>query len=192
MSSTEIGHNRRYTYEDYCKWENDERWELIAGVPYCMSPAPSRVHQKIVGEIFRQFANYLTDKKCDVYSAPFDVRLPEANEADEKIATVVQPDLVVICNSQKLDDAGCRGAPDLVIEVISPATASRDNIEKLALYEKHKVREYWIVHPTERIIWVYLLEEIKRYGRPAVYDSGAKVSVKILPDLLIDISLVFK
>ena len=191
MSSPSTGQKQLYTYKDYCKWDKDERWELIKGIPYCMSPAPNRAHQSVVGEIFRQFANFLVEKECDVYTSPFDVRLPDKDKGDKETTTVVQPDIVVVCDQKKMDDAGCKGAPDLVIEVVSASTASRDNIEKLDLYEKHKVREYWIVHPEEKLLWVYFLED-EHYGRADVYDSANKVSVKILPGLLIDLSLVFK
>ncbi|MBI4778090.1 Uma2 family endonuclease, partial [Candidatus Desantisbacteria bacterium] len=121
----------RFTYGDYLKWPDDQRWELIDGVAYDMSPAPSRKHQKVVGELFAQFHSYLKDKSCEVYVAPFDVRLPEVDEgvaplaADEEIITVVQPDIVVVCDRDKLDDRGGRGAPDIVIEILSPWTAKQ-------------------------------------------------------------------
>jgi len=109
----EHGH---FTYADYLTWPDEERWELIEGVPYSMSPTPSRMHQKVSAALFNQIFNHLKGKTCEAYSAPFDVRLPETPKvSDEQIETVVQPDIVVICNPEKLDDRGCKGAPDLVI-----------------------------------------------------------------------------
>ena len=106
-----------FTYGDYLQWDDGERWELIDGVPYNMSPAPNRRHQEISGELHRQLATYLLDMPCNVYASPFDVRLPESDEAENDISTVLQPDISVICDSHKLDDAGCIGAPDLIVEI---------------------------------------------------------------------------
>ena len=115
-----------YTYGDYLSWPDEERWELIDGIPHSMSPAPSRVHQEISMELARQIANHLIGKNCRVYAAPFDVRLPKGGEKDEQIETVVQPDLVVVCDESKLDERGCKGPPDLIIEILSPHTAAKD------------------------------------------------------------------
>ena len=131
-----------YTYGDYLRWDDGERWELIDGVAYNMTPAPNRRHQAILRELSYQFTAFLAGKPCEVYFSPFDVRLPEHNEKDEEVTTVVQPDLVVICDPDKLDDRGCRGAPDLVNEILSPSTSRKDMKTKLELYEKRGVREY--------------------------------------------------
>ena len=181
---------QKYTYGNYISWNDGERWELIEGVPYNMTPAPTRFHQHIVVRLGWFFAEHLEGKPCEVYVAPFDVRLPEHDEADEDVTTVVQPDLVVVCDPEKLDDRGCRGAPDLVVEVLSPSTAARDHIQKLALYEKHGVREYWLVHPVDRMATVYLLDEGK-YGKPGVFASGDTVEVAVLPGLAIELGRVF-
>jgi hypothetical protein len=106
-----------YTYKDYLGWGYNERWELIDGVAYNLSPAPSRTHQEVSGELFATIHNHLKGKECKVYHAPFDVRLPEANESDEDTRTVVQPDIVVVCDKAKLDDKGCKGAPDLIRQI---------------------------------------------------------------------------
>ena len=133
----------RYTYADYMAWEDGERWEIIEGVPYLMSPAPTWVHQGISGELFLQIATFLKGKPCKVYAAPFDVRLfPADDDSDD---TVVQPDIVVVCDRSKLDRSGCRGAPDMLVEILSPSTARHDQLVKLQLYKKAGVREYWIV-----------------------------------------------
>jgi len=123
----------RFTYADYCTWPEEERWELIDGKAYAMRPP----RPAFIGTA------------CWVYVAPFDVRLPDRDEADEAVAAVVQPDIAVICDPVKLDDKGCRGAPDWIIAVLSPATVAKDQIQKRALYERHGVREYWLVHPVD-------------------------------------------
>lgn len=183
--------NERYTYGDYLTWDDGQRWELIDGVAYNMTPAPNRVHQKISGELFRQFANYLLDKPCQAFAAPFDVRLPEQGELGADVTTVVQPDLVVICDSRKLDDAGCMGAPDLIVEILSPSTSRRDHKEKFVCYERAGVKEYWLVDPVARTVTVFKLGSDLRYGRPDVYGDDEKVVVGLLPDLEIELPLVF-
>jgi Uma2 family endonuclease len=175
-----------FTYGDYRHWPEDERWELIDGVPFCMSPAPSRSHQEWAGQLYRQIADYLDGKPCQVYIAPFDVRLPEWDETEnDDIRTVVQPDISVICDRAKLDEAGCRGAPDWIIEVLSPGTAAKDQIRKKALYERHGIREYWLVHPIDHLLTRYLLEE-DRYGAPLVEETVGTTPAHVLPGLEID------
>lgn len=188
----ETAENRLYTYGDYLKWDNGKRYEIIDGQVIEISAAPYRQHQKVSAELLRQFANYLLDKKCEVYAAPFDVRLPEGGEADEKILTVVQPDLVVICDRSKLDERGCRGAPDLVIEIISPSTAGRYRKDKRDLYERHGVKEYWLVDYQERVVEVYLLDDNNVYSKPAVYLEKDVVPVSILDGLQIELEFVFR
>ena len=158
---------QHYTYGDYCRWPDDERWELIDGRPFNMCSAPTRQHQKLVLEIGRQLGNQLEDGPCEVCVAPFDVRLAEGDEPDEEIVNVVQPDVAVICDQTKLDDAGCRGAPDWIVEVLSRRTAAKDQTDKLTLYERHGVREYWLVHPTDRVLTIYRFQG-SAYGRPLI------------------------
>ncbi len=181
----------RFTYKDYLTWPDEERWELIDGVAYNMSPAPSRRHQEIVGELYRQIANYLLDKPCQVYIAPFDIRLPEADEPDDEIETVVQPDIVVFCDRNKLDDRGARGTPDIVIEILSLYTAKKDFVTKRSLYERHKVLQYWIVDPATDEVVIFKLKDNK-YGEPQEYNKGKKIRVDIFEDLEIDLSTIFK
>jgi Uma2 family endonuclease len=157
-----------FNYGDYLLWPEEERWELIDGVPYNMTPAPSRRHQEILAALTASFYRFLEEQECRVYMAPFDVRLPEGKEREDKIRTVVQPDLVVVCDPGKLDDKGCIGAPDLVLEITSPSTARKDLKEKLALYERQGVREYWIVHPTDETVMVFRLNARSRYERPDI------------------------
>lgn len=171
----------RHSYADYLAWPDDARYELIDGVAYAMGPAPSRRHQEVVLELARQIAAALEGSPCRPYIAPFDVRLPRAGERDDAaIDSVVQPDISVVCDRAKLDERGCLGAPDWIVEVLSPATASRDQIAKRALYERAGVREYWLVHPVDRIVTVYLLQD-GAYGRPEVYELVGELAVAILP-----------
>lgn len=181
----------RYTYADYLNWPENERWELINGLPYNMTPAPSTEHQRISRKLVLQFANYLVGKTCEVFYSPFDVRLPLAHEKDEEIDTVVQPDLAIICDRNKLDKKGCKGAPDLIIEIISPATAKKDMQEKFLLYERNGVKEYWLVFPLDSVIDVYVLNKDNKYDRSGLYQSPDKIKVGILADLDIDLGLIF-
>ncbi len=180
-----------YTYGDYLTWPDDERWELIDGIPYNMSPAPTRSHQKISGELFKQIAVYLTGKTCEVYAAPFDVRLPKGEEEDALIDTVVQPDLVVVCDPKKLDEPGCKGAPDWVVEILSPHTAAKDMKIKRDLYERVRVKEYWLVDPGNKTVQIYQSGDEGRYGRPEVCAAGDQVKAGVFSDLIIDLAAVF-
>ena len=181
----------KYSYGDYSAWPEEERWELIEGVPFAMSPAPTREHQKLFRKIFVPIANYLENKSCEVYGAPFDVRLPEKNERDEEVVTVVQPDILVVCDEKKLDKKGCRGAPDLIIEIISPGTAYKDAQIKLNLYEKHGVKEYWMVYPEEKIIMVFSLNSENKYGKPETYSIENTLKTNILPGFELNLATVF-
>lgn len=182
-----------YTYKDYCCWSaKDGRFELIDGVEYSMTPGPSRSHSLIVTELGRQFANFFLGKSCEVHLAPFDVRFSEPDEADEDISTVVQPDISIICDPKKLDEKGCRGAPDLVVEILSPSTASKDHIKKRAIYEKHGVKEYWLVHPTDRTVMVYRPDAAGKYNIFLVLDATSKLSTPLFPGLEVDLGQVFQ
>lgn len=184
--------NQRYSYSDYLTWDDNERWELIDGVAYNMSPAPGRRHQEVSGELFRQLANHLKGKQCKVYDAPFDVRFSDQVDAsDNYIETVVQPDIVVVCNRTKLDERGCNGAPDIVIEITSPSTARHDLATKFDLYQKHAVQEYWIIHPSEQTLLIFKLQQDGCYGAPGRYAEGDKVPVPLLGELQIDLGSVF-
>lgn len=180
----------RYSYADYLTWPEAERWEIIDGVAYNMTPAPSPRHQEILGELFRQFANWLSGKECKVYMAPFDVRLAEPNMPDRLIDQVVQPDLAVICDPAKVDDRGCMGSPDLVVEVISPATAKKDLSIKLGLYERAGVKEYWVVNPHDKTVMIFKLKQ-NQYGKPVVYSTPDQISVELFDGLTILLEPVF-
>lgn len=186
--------NERYSYADYLVWNDDKRWELIYGQPTCMSPAPGRQHQQISKLLGRQIDTYLSDKSCEMYYAPFDVRLVETKEnvSDDYIDTVVQPDIVVVCDSEKLDDKGCKGSPDLIVEILSPSTARMDMTVKFDLYQHFGVKEYWIVHPKDQTILVFKLLESGLYGVPERYCAEDTIAVILLGDLQIDLKKVFQ
>lgn len=177
--------NARYTYGEYLIWPEDVRYELVDGTAYAMAPAPTRLHQTFVGELYRQAANALKGTQCQPYVAPTDVRLPRPGQADEETDTVVQPDLLVVCDPTKLDDRGVRGAPDWIVEVLSPATASHDQIIKLAAYERSGVPEVWLVHPSDRVVSVYLLSN-GMYGRANIRELEGTLAVASIPGLTID------
>jgi len=173
-----------HTYAEMRGWPEDVRYELIGGVAYAMN-SPRRIHQKVLGQIYRQVADALDGTPCEPYIAPFDVRLPKGAEGDDEIDTVVQPDLSVICDRAKLDDLGCRGAPDWIVEVTSPNTAGHDHITKRNVYEQAGVREFWLVHPGDRLVTVYrLLDGV--YGRADVNEMIGQLAVGILPEVVVD------
>ena len=181
----------RYTFADVLAWPDDERAELINGEVFMMAPAPSRGHQGISVELTRQFANYLEGKKCKAYHAPFDVRLFEKDgDTPEDVDTVVEPDLVVICDPSKLDDRGCKGAPDMVVEILSPSTQRHDRLVKLGLYQRAGVREYWIVSPEERTVQVFLYKDGSLLPHE-VYSREDVAKVNVLDGCFIELSKVF-
>jgi Uma2 family endonuclease len=144
-----------FTYRHYRTWPDEERWELIDGVAWAMSPAPIRYHQRIAGRFFTKLDVFLEGKDCRAYIAPFDVLLPRGDEPDDDVDCVVQPDVVVYCDRSKLTRAGARGAPDLALEVLSPSTSKKDQREKFGLYERTGVREYWVADPAGKWLCVY-------------------------------------
>jgi len=175
---------QHHCYGDYLAWPDGMRYELINGNAYAMSPAPDLAHQDVAGEIYLQARLALKGKSCRAFIAPVDVRLPKQNEADESIDTVVQPDVLVVCDSSKLDRRGVRGAPDWIVEVLSPSTAGHDQIRKRNLYERHGVKEYWLVHPIDRVLTVYRLID-GEYGKPELYELNGETQVGVLPDIVI-------
>ena len=177
--------NKRYTYSDYITWGEDVRCELIDGVVYDMSPAPGWVHQGISTNLVMQLAVFLEGKPCMVFHAPFDVRL----NADEGDDTVVQPDVVVICDRSIIERTGCKGAPDMVVEILSPSTAEKDLVIKHNKYLRAGVREFWIVDPKTRIIRVFLLDDGKYSSID--YFGAEKIPVSVLEGFEIDIKRVF-
>ena len=180
-----------YTYEDYCKFNDDKRREVINGVTYAMT-APMSEHQKILVNLVGKFWNYLQGKKCQVFPAPFDVRLPKKGETKSTASTVVQPDLAVICDKKKIDRRGCFGSPDLVIEILSPSTGGIDKVKKLNLYQEHGIKEYWIVDPYSQTIDKFTLDrDAGKYNRAEVFSSEDAITPAIFPDFTIKLEDVF-
>ncbi|NMA64568.1 MAG: Uma2 family endonuclease [Syntrophomonadaceae bacterium] len=182
---------KKYTYGDYLKWSDEERWELINGVPYAMGPAPLTEYQQILGELFVSLALYFREKNCRVFPAPFDVRLPQSDEKDEEISTVVQPDIVVVCDPDKLDERGCNGAPDMVVEIISSSTAKKDLNEKFNLYERSGIQQYWVVFPKYKVVDIYNLDESGRYKKTESCSVGERITSQLFPGLEIDVDVIF-
>ncbi len=168
--------DRRYTYADYRTWPDDERWELIDGVAWNMSPAPSPWHQSLLGELYLQVAPSLRGTPCLVFLAPFDVLLPETgNQPEDDVPNVVQPDLTVVCDASRITKRGCFGSPDWVVEILSPWTLKKDLDAKFALYEHHGVREYWVIDPGSRTVHVYRRERSGKYGDPLILGEDAEL-----------------
>ncbi len=180
----------RYTFADVLSWEENDRVELIDGEAYMMAQ-PSRLHQEVSFEICRQLGNFLEGKRCKAFSAPFGVRLFEKDgDSPEDVDTVVEPDITVVCDKSKLDDHGCKGAPDMALEILSPSTQRHDRLVKLNLYQRAGVREYWIVSPEERTAQVFLLQD--GILRPhEVYDRRGVAKVNVLDGCFIELSKVF-
>ena len=178
---------KTYTYKDYLSYDEGERIEIIEGGIITMSPAPSRIHQEITMDISYKIRQYIENNNgpCKVYAAPFDVVLKNEDEEEGNSKNIVQPDISVICDKNKLTDKGCFGSPDMIVEVVSPSNSRDDYIKKLNLYEKFKVREYWIVNPIKKSILVYTLSE-NGYEMPDSYTFNDKVKVNIYNDLEID------
>ena len=182
--------DKRYTFADVLVWDEKDRIEIINGEAVMMAP-PSVKHQRISGALFSQLYDYLKGKKCEVFAAPFGVRLfEEEGDYPENVDTMVEPDLSVVCNPGKLDEYGCKGAPDLVIEILSPSTRRHDRMTKFNLYQRAGVKELWIVDPDTRDVQTFILEGgryfVKGYGT-----AEDKLKVEVLEDCVIDLSTVF-
>ncbi len=185
---------KRYTYADYLTWLDDRRMELINGFIHFLS-APLRVHAQISAELNFLITTFIKKSKgkCRVFHAPFDVRLPLNNEIeDKKIYNVVQPDICVVCDLSKLDDKGCLGTPNLIVEVLSPSTLKYDWNYKFNLYETAGVPEYWIVDPKAKAVNVFLLQPDGRYDLGTVYECNQKAPVHIFKGLEIDLNELFE
>ena len=186
-----LSQKKRYTLADALTWDESERIELIDGYPVMMNP-PTRAHQKAVMELSRQLANYLAGKKCKVYPAPFGVRLFEQDgERPEDVDTMVEPDICVVCDRNKLDKYGCRGVPDLIVEVLSPTTQRHDQLVKLNLYQRAGVREYWIVDPENRTVRVMVQTGDCTLQIHEIYRREDVAKVNVLDGCFIELSKVF-
>lgn len=185
---------KQWTFADYLEWEEPNRVEIISGEAVMMA-SPSPEHQEISAELVRQLANFLEGKPCKVYPAPFDVRLFESdNDKPENVDTVVQPDISVVCvkdKKDKIDSRGCKGAPDLVIEILSPSTMRQDRLVKFNLYQQAGVREYWIVDPPSSSVQVFLPDSSGAFRIVEAYDKSGIARVNILEGCFIELSKVF-
>lgn len=188
----EIDFSAKYSYADYMRFEFEERLEIIKGYIFRMSPAPSRIHQKISGRIYVPIYNALNGHQCEVYSAPFDVRLAKKTQDDKEVFTVVQPDLVVVCDQSKLDKRGCIGAPDIVVEILSPGNNKKELINKYEVYEEAGVKEYWIVSPTHKTFFRYIIDENGKFQPTKMLTEGEEVTTKIIPGFKLVLDEVFK
>ncbi len=189
----ELDFSRQYTYADYLTWKFDERVELIRGWISRMSPAPLRYHQNISFNLSVQIGNYLSNKSCRAYAVPFDVRLLNKRKKminAKFITSVVQPDISVICDLDKLDDKGCIGSPDWIIEILSPGNTKKEMKEKFSLYEENGVKEYWIVYPAYFQVSVFDLKDEKFVWRDS-YVQEDMIPVGIFDGFSIDSDNMF-
>jgi len=184
--------DQHFTYDDYLKWPDEERWEIIEGQAYAMTPAPTLRHQQVLGRLHLLFSQLFKGKPCQVLLSPLDVRLPDLNEKNEIVDTVVQPDLLVVCDPAKLDERGVAGAPDLVIEILSDSTSRRDMDLKLRLYEKHGVRCYIVVDPWGKTLTARTLEPGGPYAIPELFAGPAQMPIRIFEGLVLDVGRVFE
>jgi Uma2 family endonuclease len=177
---------RHHTYADYLTWSATYGNELIDGIAYVGEPpAPSRLHQEVVVELCRQVTNSLQGKPARAYVAPFDVRLPKHGGTDDQIDTVLQPDVLIVCDLHKLDDRGMSGAPDWIAEVLSPSTASYDRTTKLAAYERAGVPEIWLIDPADRTVAIYRIAA-GHYTQPIVLELSGQTGITAVPGVSID------
>ncbi len=180
----------KYSYADYLTWDDDKRYEIIDGEVFDMT-SPGVLHQSISMELARILANFFENKSCKVFAAPLDVLLAKNASKAEEVFTVVQPDIMVVCDPKKIEERGIVGAPDLVVEIISPSTSSKDNIIKRRIYEQAGVKEFWLVHPVDRLIRVYKLGKDGLFGREDIYDDQAQIEIAQFAGLSIDCRRLF-
>lgn len=185
---SQLDFSKQYTYADYLTWKITERVELIRGFIHKMSPAPNVRHQTASIYLTSNFYNFFKDQTCRVFSAPFDVRLYNSKNQSN---SVVQPDICVICDPSKLDEQGCNGSPDIIIEILSPGNTSKEMDLKFSLYEENGVKEYWLVEPNDRAVFVYVLQNGKYIGlKPFTEDN--EISCQLYPDLKFAVKEIFE
>lgn len=187
---SDIDLSATYSYASYLGWKFKERVELFKGRVLQMA-APSVNHQRLLGFLYTEMYIYLRNKSCEAFAAPFDVRFPDNSRADHQVYTVLQPDICVICDETKLDERGCIGAPDIVVEVLSPGNNTKELINKFGIYEEYGVREYWIVHPQRRNFLKYVLNEAGKFVAGMPYEGGAEFASDILPGFRLNVDEVF-
>ncbi|GAB4191315.1 MAG: Uma2 family endonuclease [Thermoflexibacter sp.] len=186
--------NGTYTYADYLLWQFEEKVELIRGKIFKMSPAPNLKHQRISWQLSGLFFNYFSKHPCKAFSAPFDVRLydsKKSQKANKDIYTVVQPDLCVICDKSKLDEQGCIGAPDLIIEILSKGNTTKEMKIKYELYEESGVKEYWVIYPYEENLLQFVLNDKQKYELNSIYVTNDVLTSTLFPDLRVNLEEIF-
>lgn len=185
--------NGSYTYADYLLWEFTERLELIKGKIFKMSPAPSTSHQRVSMKLTRELDRYFYNLPCEIFAAPFDVRLinHKKSSSNNQIITVVQPDLCVICDKAKIDEKGCLGAPNLIVEILSKGNSKKELSVKFDLYEENGVQEYWIVNPDDKSVLIYVLKDGKYVGsRPFILET--EIQSPTFPELKFEVDKIFE
>lgn len=181
-----------YTYADYLTWEMDEMVELIRGKVYkWAAAAPTMSHQKVSIRLGSAFLIFLKGKSCQVFQAPFDVRLPLKSNKNQDITTVLQPDLCVVCDECKLSESGCLGAPDLVVEILSPGNNKKELKLKYEVYQESGVKEYWVIHPNEQTLLIYTLVDGK-YNSSGFYVSGDTVGSACIEGFQLNLEDIFE
>jgi len=188
----ELDASLTYSYSNYLNWLFPERVELIKGKIFKMSPAPSRIHQELSINLLNPIVNFLKGKPCKVYAAPFDVRFPKESKADKDVYTVLQPDICVICDKSKLDARGCIGAPDLVVEILSPGNTKMELLNKYKVYEEFGVKEYWVVSQSDQNILIYTLNEEGKFQPSKIFTLSEKITSSVLPGFELALDDVFE
>lgn len=192
MQLSDLDLNSTYSYADYLTWTFDERLELIKGKIFKMTPAPNGFHQEVSMTISNEFYNFLKKKRCKVFAAPYDVRLPKkGGDPDQNIFTVVQPDICVICDLSKTDFRGCTGAPDIVVEILSPSNNSKELKNKYDVYEESGVKEYWIVSPQDKTFLKYTLDDSGQYQPSKLLTLGDTIVTPVLPGFVLSVDTIF-
>jgi Uma2 family endonuclease len=192
-SIDDLDFSKTYTYADYYSWKFEERLELIKGKIFKMSPAPGGNHQTISFNIAGELYAFLKNKSCKAYPAPFDVRLVRDEKSDKKVKTVVQPDISIICDLSKVaDNRSCLGAPDIVVEILSPGNNAKEIKIKYDLYQEFGVKEYWVVYPNELSLLRYVLKEGKFTSEGRAFTVGDKITTPILPGFELALDDVFR
>lgn len=192
MEFSDLDLSKTYTYADYLQWKFEERVELIKGQIFKMSPAPSSSHQRISRTILVALDVFLQGKPWEVFNAPFDVRLSRKTNHNQDLLTVVQPDICVICDRSKIDEKGCLGAPDIVVEILSLGNNKKELQNKYEVYEETGVQEYWIVSPQDKTFLKYTLNNEGVYFPSKLLTIGSEVTTPVLPGFILNLEQVFK
>lgn len=191
---SQLDPNGTYTYADYLTWRFEQAVELIKGRVFPMTPAPNLKHQRISWHLSGEMWSFFKAKPCSAFSAPFDVRLynyPQSAKANKDIYTVVQPDICIICDAEKLDEKGCIGAPDLIVEILSKGNSAKEMKIKYELYQESDVKEYWVIYPYEEILQQFILNEKQVYQLHKTYVTEDIVCSFIFPELAISLTEIF-